>query len=471
MAGTFIIGEKKTRPGAYFNVTKKDEGVAAEIISGVVAAVFKADFGPLMSVTELSAGEGYEGVFGNDMTTDTLKEAFNGGAITIYGVRLGSGGTAATVTLKSTDETPVDVVTITGKYPGTKPFSVTIREKLTDVTMKECVIYSGTTEFEKVEFEAGEHDASALVAAFSASENFTAVLASTAAAEKAVKLVSQSAFTAGTNPTTSNSDYSNAFSLLETYQFNSICVDTNDTSVHLLLYAFIKRVYETGLFTIGAVSEAATVAFATRLEHALAFNDYRMVYVLNSKLKEGNDTIEGYQTAARIAGMIAAIPANRSLTHSVLSGISKLGEQLTNSNIIKAEKGGCLVLTLNSDKQIWIDKAITTLVNPDEDHDNGWKKIRRVKTRFEMMYRMNTTADRLAGKVDNDSNGRKTIISQLKDVINAMISESKLVAGDVYEDPDYVSDGDECYFRIDVVDKDSAEIIYLRYQFQFSSIV
>ena len=44
MAGTYIIGEKKVRPGAYFNVTKKNEGITPNIISGVVACVFKSDF-------------------------------------------------------------------------------------------------------------------------------------------------------------------------------------------------------------------------------------------------------------------------------------------------------------------------------------------------------------------------------------------------------------------------------------------
>ena len=130
MAGTYIIGEKKVRPGAYFNVTKKDEGITPDIISGVVACVFKSDFGPLGTVAELGTGEGYENTFGTGGTTDTIREAFNGGAVTVLAVRLGNGGTAASITLN--DEEGEGVVKIAGNYPGAKPFSVTVSEKLTD---------------------------------------------------------------------------------------------------------------------------------------------------------------------------------------------------------------------------------------------------------------------------------------------------------------------------------------------------
>lgn len=468
MAGTYIIGEKKVRPGAYFNVTKKDEGITPDIISGVVACTFKSDFGPLGTVTELSASEGYEKTFGNGGTTDALREAFNGGAITILAVRLGNGGEVASVTLN--DDGGEEAVKIAGRYPGSKEFAVTVREKITDSSIKQCIIYSGTTEFEVIEFDAGDNEASNLVAAFQQSKNFAASLASDDKKDAKIAAVSQSEFTAGKDPETTTSDYSNAFTELESYEFNTMCVDTNDTNVHLLLHSFISRVYDAGQFIMGVVAENSSVDFSTRLEHALAYNDYRMHYVLNAHCSEVDNEIDGYQTAARIAGMIAAVPSNKSLTHSVLNGVSRLLERLSNSNIIKAEQSGCIVLSVNSDKQIWIDSAINTLVTPDEDHDAGWKKIRRVKTRFELMRRVNIVADSLVGKVDNDSNGRKTIISQIQSVGTAMISEGKIVQFTCYEDSDAVSDGDEAFFRIDVVDKDSAEHIYMRYQFQFSSI-
>lgn len=469
MAGTYIIGEKKIRPGAYFNVTKKDEGITPDIISGVVACVFKSDFGPLGTVAELAAGEGYEKTFGTGGTTDAIREAFSGGAVTVLAVRLGNGGTAASITLNDGEGT--GIVKISGNYPGAKPFSVTVREKLTDNKIKQCIIYSGNTEFESIEFDAGDNEAANLVKAFQQSGNFTAQLLDEEKASSKIAVISQGAFSAGTDPETTVSDYSNAFTELESYEFNTICVDTNDVGVHLLMHSFIDRVYNAGQFIMGVVAEGSDISLSDRIEHALAYNDYRMHYVLNARCSEGGIEIDGYQTAARVAGMIAAVPSNKSLTHNVLSGVSRLIERMTNTNIIKAEKSGCIVLSVNSDKQVWIDSAINTLVNPDEDHDAGWKKIRRVKTRFELMRRINIVADSLVGKVDNDSNGRKTIIAQIQSVGSAMVSEGKILQLNCYEDPNFTSDGDEAYFRIEVVDKDSAEHIYMQYQFQFSSIV
>ena len=137
--------------------------------------------------------------------------------------------------------------------------------------------------------------------------------------------------------------------------------------------------------------------------------------------------------------------------------------------MIAAEKKGCLVLSYNKAKQVWIDNAINTLITPKDNQDDGWKKIRRVKTRFELIRRINTTSDSLVGKVDNDTNGRATVISQLQAVGDAMREEGKLVACTVSESSAYTADGDSAWFDIDVIDKDSMEHIYLSFIFRFST--
>ena len=137
--------------------------------------------------------------------------------------------------------------------------------------------------------------------------------------------------------------------------------------------------------------------------------------------------------------------------------------------MISAEKRGCIVLSYNKAKQVWIDNAINTLITPADNQDDGWKKIRRVKTRFELIRRVNVTADSLIGKVDNDSNGRNTVISQVQAIGDAMVAESKLVSCKVTESDLYTADGDSAWFDIDVIDKDSMEHIYMTFKFQFST--
>lgn len=465
MAGTFILGETKVRPGTYFNIQKKGGNAAAGVMNGVTAVIFRADFGPLNEAIELSAEDGYEGTFGTALTTDAMKEAIAGGAKTIIACRVGNGGTQGSIKLQDSEST--DAVSITAKYPGAKDFVVTVREKLSDSTLKECIFYAGTTEFEKVEFAAGTDEANALVDALASSKNFKAEVIKSGTVT--LQNVSQSQFTKGTDPQVTNGDYSNAFKQVEAYEFNTICVDTEDTSVHLLLQSFINRIFDAASLTQAVVAEKHTVDPETREAHAASFNDEKMHYVLNAHVNEQGTEIDGYQTAARIAGMIGAVAANSSLTHTVVSGFSEIKEKLTNTEMIAAEKKGCLVLSYNKAKQVWIDNAINTLITPKDNQDDGWKKIRRVKTRFELIRRINTTSDNLVGKVDNDTNGRATVISQLQAVGDAMREEGKLVACTVSESSAYTADGDSAWFDIDVIDKDSMEHIYLSFIFRFST--
>lgn len=466
MAGTFILGETKVRPGSYFNIQKKGGNAAAGIMNGVTAIIFKADFGPLNTAVELSAEDGYEQTFGTGLTTDAIREAIAGGAKTIIACRVGNGGTQGTIDLKDTAKE--DALSITAKYPGDKDFAVTVREKLSDSTLKECIFYTGTTEFEKVEFVSGEGEAKTLVDALASSKNFKAELKE--GKESALlEIVSQSAFTKGTNPQTTTGDYSNAFAQVEPYEFNTICLDTEDTEIHLLLQSFVNRIFDAGSLAQAVVAEKHTVELETRIKHAAAFNDEKMNYVLNARVDEQGTTIDGYQTAARIAGMIGAVAANSSLTHTVISGFTEILEKLTNTDMISAEKRGCIVLSYNKAKQVWIDNAINTLITPADNQDDGWKKIRRVKTRFELIRRINTTTDDLVGKVDNDNNGRATVISQIQGVGDSMREEGKLIACAVTESSAYKADGDSAWFDIDVIDKDSMEHIYLTFLFRFST--
>ncbi len=466
MAGTFISGETKVRPGSYFNIQKKG-GNASGVMNGVTAVIFKADFGPLNTVVELSAEEGYEKTFGTGLTTDAIKEAIAGGAKTIIACRLGNGGTQGTITLQDLDGE--DALTITAKYPGDKDFTVTVREKLSDSSLKECIFYAGTMEFEKLVFSAGEGEANALVAALISSRYFSAE-AKAGKSNAQLAVVSQSAFTKGTNPQVTAEDYSNAFVQVEPYDFNTICLDTEDTAIHLLLQSFLKRIFDAGSLCQAVVAEKHTVPLEDRQDHAASFNDEKMNYVLNAHIDEQGIEIDGYQTAARIAGMIGAVAANSSLTHTIINGFSEIKEKLTNTEITAAEKKGCLVLTYNKAKQVWIDNAINTLITPADDQDDGWKKIRRVKTRFELIRRISAIMeDNLIGKVDNDTNGRATVISQAQGVGDAMVEEGKLRACSVTENSAYVADVDAAWFNVDVIDRDSMEHIYLTFQFRFST--
>ena len=467
MAGVFTIGEKKVRPGVYTRYENAGGVSTAGAVDGIGAVVIRANWGPLNKLVELDSPSAAASTFGTALTVDAITEMFNGGCSKVKAVRAGAGGTAATITLK--DDASADAVKITAKYVGDRPFNVTIRDSLINDDKRECIIYSGTTEFEKVEFTKGtdgEGEPAALVAAFANSKNFTAE--KVADGSKVLAAVAQAAMTAGTNPTVTTAEYSAALNVLEAGKWNVLCVDTEDPAVHALVQSFIQRIYLAGATPMACVAETKDVDLDTRMNHAAAFNDEKMHYVLNSAYDVSGNLYDGYKLAARIGGMIAATPSNTSLTHTVVNGFVSLAEPLTNSQIEKALQKGCLVLTVNASDQVWIESAINTLVTPSGNQDEGWKKIRRTKTRFELIERIVATTDPLIGKINNDSDGRATFIAAAQGVVNAMICEKKLLDGTVYEDPLNPPAGDSAWFVIAVDDIDSIEKAYLTFKFRFS---
>lgn len=464
MAEYFNIGDEKIRPNTYFNIDQKGEDSSFGAIDGVVAITVKASFGPVNKAVIIGREDGYEQVYGSGGTTDAIREAFYGGAKTAVVCRLGgSGGTESQAELTVGE----GKITIKSKHPGNMPLSVTVRNKLTDSTKKECIIYSGTEIYEKVNFEIGENEAASLKDAFSGSKNFNVEVPESTTG--AITNAEQVEFTGGKDPSVTNQDYSKAFNELEKYYFNSICVDTEEPEVHALLSEFLNRIFEGGRFGVGFVAEKISIDFDERVNAGKEFDSEKIAYILNAKAEANNVQLEGYQVAALIAGLYAAVPSNKSLTHEVLGRYTDIGELLTNSQIVKAEKSGCLVLSKNTNGDIWIDNAINTLTNLPGNKDKGWTKLRRVKTRYELLYRTNAQSDALVGRVDNDTNGRAVIIGKVQKIINDMITEGKLISGEIKESTTYPADTDYCYFDISVIDKDSAERIFLLHKFQFST--
>ena len=187
MAGTFSVGESKTRPGVYHRRYSVGGGEVAGALNGVGMGIIRANWGPLNRAVAFEPSTNVNAVFGSGNTEDLITEMFSGGISSGYFVRCGTGGTAPTITLK--DNAKADVVTITGAYVGDRAFSVSVRDSLTG-DGRECIIYEGTTEFLKVTFEADTKEPAGLAAAINAAtKDFVAK--ATAAGSGVMATVSQ----------------------------------------------------------------------------------------------------------------------------------------------------------------------------------------------------------------------------------------------------------------------------------------
>jgi len=462
MAGFFVSGETKVRPGNYIRYENGGGVNAVGASNGVVALAFPAKWGPLNEVQTMTSEAEARKIYGPN-GVDVITAALAGGAATIHAIRVGTGGTQAKITLKAGE---TDALTLTAASVGAMPLSITIRDSIADDTLREAILYSELTQLAKYTFAVGEGEPAALAEAIAAAND--GLLVASGAATGALTAVTQEPFTAGTDPTISVSEYSAALDKLETYAFNVLCVGTDDASVHALAANYTQRVIESGKLIMAVFAAKSSEAFETRIASASAFNNAAIAYAVNG-FEVSGVPYDGYLAAAVIGGMLAAVPANQSLTHQAITGATAVRGELTNSQIERAIKAGGLVITRAESGVVWIEVGISTLVAPEGNQDEGWKKLRRVKTRFELMNRVTQTVEPLIGKINNDTNGRATYMMAAQGVINAMISEGKLTDGSIIEDASNPPAGDSAWFIIAVDDIDSLEKAYITFRFRFAA--
>lgn len=464
---TFILGEQKVRPDVY--VRWHNAGGARVVTGtvGVAAAAIKANWGPLGEVIAVETPGDLSGKLGSGDGPDCIQEIFSGGASTVLTVRVGTGGSPAQLELEDTATTPVKVVRLLTKYPTTRAITVTIRDSLED-GLRELLLHENTRQLERLTFAKSSEEPNHLVATINANSQYLKA-AKLADGNGEIDTLLDEAMTGGAAPIVTGQDYADAFELLERKFFDTVAVDSEDVSVHASLQSFVKRMLsEGGGRIIGVVGEPTSVPFVTRKTNARSFNDFAIVYVGNG-FETATGPLEGAKAAARVAGVIASSAYNASLTHVPITGSIGVVGELTNTQYKEAIQSGMLTFSLNPDGLAQIDYGINTKVTLLADEDEGWKKIRRTRTRFELIDRVVLTLHPYLGKWNNNEDGRAFVVTIANGIIQTMIREGGLESGQLIVDPDNPPQGDSAWFRFtDLVDLDSIEKIYLDFGFQFS---
>lgn len=471
MAIFYNEGEVKTRPGLYQRYSNIGFDSLAGAQDGICAIPVKASWGPLGKVVKNTVASALEknygsGEYGTAYTVPVAKAMFDGGASTVFTYRLGTGGQKGALEL---DEN----ITVTAKYPGAMPLSVAVQTKLGDAATKQFIVYAGTKQVETFEFAAdGKAEGNNLIKA-TAKSKYVDITETTAVATVSTLAAASGALTGGANPTVTNADYSAAFAAFEQYYYNTIALDVDDDknmTLSLLLQSYLDNAYKMGKLGIAVVGEKASVDFEDRCAHAKAFNDEKVVF-LGGGYMVGTENRDGVMAIAYTAGVIAATPSNQGITHTVITGATDVLEALTYDQYVEAIKSGMLMVSMSPDGKIWYDSGINTLTVPEgETQDEGWKKIRRVKVRFELFDRLDRTLMPKVGKVSCDPDGIADVIQAAQRVLDSMANnEGKLFPGAVIaEDPSNPAEGDSAWFIIQTDDIDSLEKIYLHYQFRYS---
>lgn len=468
MSGLYREGEAKIRPGVYRRHENAGGNNTPGAIYGVFAIPVHANFGPLdaVSVFEPDQLADLKTMYGDGGTVDAALALFEGGATKVYVYRLGSGGSVASVTINNADN--AELVKLSTKYPTADKYNITIKDRLDDTTLRQISVYRDETLLETINFAKSENEADAIIEAVKAGSKYLVPVDGVKGTGAAATITNE-ALTGGAEPSVTTESYDSAFSAFESLTWNVLVLDTVDVAVHALAYAYINRIYDSGALGICILGEPTTVDFETRLAHAKAFNDEKIVYLGSGYEDADGNKVDGYLAIAKQAGIIGSMPSNVSATHTVVPGAINVLEPLKNSQYERAIQNGMLLLSTNAEGQVWFDAGINTLVTPDANQDEGWKKIRRTATRFEVFDRTDRAVAPLIGKVNCDDIGIGDVIMRGQSVLDEMMKEGKLHAGATFvEDNTYRRGSDYGHFVIDAVDMDSLEKIYLRYRFRFS---
>lgn len=473
MAGQlFLPGEQKVRPGVYVQTTRAGMPPVPGAGTDTVAVLFRASWGPLGLGEILETPDAIPLLYGTTGTVDALEEPFYGGARRLLPFRLGSSGLAASVILK--DGSGEDAVEIRAAEVGTRGngFFITLRDSLVDPALGELIVYEGYTVRQVIRFQRGQSEPGALVAAIEATNALSPVRWITATklsdGDGTLANVTQVPLAGGVDPTVTASDYVAALSAIETADWAVLVADSEDPATHTAIRAYVDRVRAEGKRSLAVVGEPTTVPFQTRCQNAAALNHAAVVYVGNGFQGSDGRIREGYRAAARVAGMIAGSPVTSSLTHAPVAGAVAVVGELTGPQVEEAIRSGMLVFTRSATGTVQVEYGITTLVQPSADQDEGWRKIRRVRTRDSLISRIVAATDPLVGRLNNDRDGRATLVAVMQGVVNQMVAEGALLGGVVEEDKAHPPVGDSAWFRVAVDDLDSAERLYITFPFRFS---
>lgn len=464
---TFTLGEEKIRPGQYARITDAGATIPG-LPSGIVAAIFRSSWGPLGVPQIIGTSRMIEQTYGTGGTTSVLTRAARR-ARSLVALRAGTGGVKATFTLQDTTGVPINVVRLDAKHAGIRgnAFRVTKRTSLTDATKEEFLLFEGTTLLESFSYTPTADEPQALTDAINANSSYLDATR-LALGTGIVADSSLAALATGTDPTVDGAAYGAALDAIESQTWNVLAVDSVDPVIHTTIETFIDRVRNEGKRVMAVVGEPTSVTKATRQTNAKAINHRGVVYVGHG-YKIGDTVVQGFEAAARVAGMVAASELTDSLTNTVIDEATDVSEALSNADIEAMIQAGVVTFGRNALGQIVVEYGITSLTTLGADEDAGWKKIRRVRTRDLLMMQMAADAEPLRGKVSNSEAGRALVLARYQGTIDRFISRGALLpGGKVTLDPANPPVGDSAWFIVAVDDLDSIEKTYSTFEFRFS---
>jgi len=453
-SGFWSETDKPTRPGFYnrFKAAALSRILAGK--RGIVTMPVKANWGPVKTIVSITSEKDLGVKFGSDVSFTAYKLgrlALLGKPKELLLYRLADGSeTVATITLKDTTATPVNVLKLDTKYPTTREFNVTVRSNIVDETKKDIVLFEGTTQVYVFSSLTGTMDQ--IVAEINNNqENLWLNATKIAAGNGTLANVSNQPLTGGNNGTAAvtNQNYIDAMAAFESVKFNGFCLDgITDPSLHTSVKSWVERNRLNGkkikAYLGGTLEE--TIVQANDKSKSFNYEGIHYVGALGGVL----DGIE--YTPSETACYIAALGEGQDLKESLCNAktvFQNVTKNLTDEEIKSALAAGTMILRYD-DGAVVIEDDVNTLKTYGTDQDETWGYLRAIKFMDTVDEDTSSTGNgQYVGKVTNGRTGQLALLSALKQYFETLEAAGLIEDFTVETDAELQANAknDEFYWR------------------------
>ncbi|MCD9025749.1 phage tail sheath family protein [Cohnella silvisoli] len=451
MGGNWSATDKPVLPGFFLNFQAAALNAIVPGSQGIVIVPVRANWGPVGQFVEIASEKELVDAYTVDETGGataytSIRLALLGAPQKVIGYRLAASAAAATITLQDTTGSPVNVLKIDAKYPGSRgnTFKVTVAVNPIDSAKKDIKLFEGTTLLRTFTFTSGTV-AAAVDAINSDTSNQWIVATKLVDGNGTLANVSTQSFTGGTSGIAgiANSDYTNALAAFETQTFHVLALDgLSDSALHTSVVAWVSRVRSEGKGIIAvlggsASDDIASDAVSKATTRSATYNHEGIVNV-GSGAKLDGVSLSSAQISCFVAGLIAGKALNQSTTYAIAPFVD-VTRRWTRSEQELAIKGGVFLL-YHDGRQVKVLRGMNSLVTLRTGQSKLWKKIRSTRVMDAINADLQRTAeDSYIGKVNNTEEGRLALISACKQYLQTLASSGVIEqAGfNVILDPNY----------------------------------
>lgn len=435
--GTFKLSSPKVRPGAYVVTKNGKQPTASNAPSGIaIIPLIGYDWGPRGEMIHLTdeSPDAAKVKFGRSIYDDNecmvMLQLMFLNATEVYTYIAGGGEKAkGTITLKS------GTGNVTAKYPGTlgnklKIVSVANPEGGFDVS----VVLDGS-EVELIEGATKVTDLKSDYVDF-AGEGELAAFASASLA-------------GGTNEDSKvNASVATFLDMTEKIKFNCMALPTSEPSLINAAVTKIKYIRN-------------SIGWKCGLVVANSAADYENIYNLTNAAEYAGDELTIPQSAAWLAGAIAAAGYTSSLTYKIFTGATGVVGAKTNEEAIQAIKKGEIFFTVSESGDVIVEYDVNSKVTFTQDDPADIMKGRPCRVYDSFANDLLLTF--VPGRFNNDPTGWTVMEGLGRAILKAYQNDGAIQ--NVDEENDFLVDrgastGDSVYISCGIQPVDSAEKYY-----------